>query len=169
MALTSSRYGEFIEFATKTVAERTKVGSRNTVEEKVGEVNAYHTAQGFCVVIVTDPAYQRMTAQAFLTKVADAFKSNFTPTEINQKAPGTFTWPQIKLLRQEATKAESSGIAAVQKELDETKVVLHKTIESVLERGEKLDSLVAKSDELSGQSKMFYKTAKQQNSCCVVM
>ena len=44
----------------------------------------------------------------------------------------------------------------IQKELDETKIVLHKTIESVLERGEKIDSLVEKSDGLSAQSKMFY-------------
>ena len=50
----------------------------------------------------------------------------------------------------------------VQVELDETKIVLHKTIESVLERGEKLDSLVERSDALSAQSKMFYKTAKKQ-------
>ena len=79
----------------------------------------------------------------------------------------------------------------IQKELDETKIVLHKTIESVLERGEKIDSLVEKSDGLSAQSKMFYskhcfvpldaifvntvltsiliEQAKQQNSCCVIM
>ena len=44
----------------------------------------------------------------------------------------------------------------IQKELDETKIVLHKTIESVLERGEKIDSLVEKSDGLSAQSKLFY-------------
>lgn len=44
----------------------------------------------------------------------------------------------------------------IQKELDETKIVLHKTIESVLERGEKIDNLVAKSDGLSSQSKLFY-------------
>lgn len=46
---------------------------------------------------------------------------------------------------------------------------LHKTIESVLERGEKIDSLVAKSDGLSAQSKMFYTQAKKQNSCCIIM
>ena len=78
----------------------------------------------------------------------------------------------------------------IQKELDETKIVLHKTIESVLERGEKIDSLVEKSDGLSAQSKMFYskhlahvircgmnvlltslsiEQAKQQNSCCIIM
>jgi hypothetical protein len=35
--------------------------------------------------------------------------------------------------------------------------------------GEKLDNLVAKSDNLSASSKMFYTQAKKQNSCCVVM
>jgi synaptobrevin family protein YKT6 len=39
----------------------------------------------------------------------------------------------------------------------------------VLQRGEKLDDLVAKSSDLSAQSKMFYKSAKKQNSCCIVM
>lgn len=75
----------------------------------------------------------------------------------------------------------------IQKELDETKIVLHKTIESVLQRGEKIDDLVAKSDGLSAQSKMFYSEyhtlklsrtsvltsnlaqAKKQNSCCILM
>lgn len=51
---------------------------------------------------------------------------------------------------------QADSIMKIQKELDETKIVLHKTIESVLERGEKIDTLVAKSDGLSAQSKMFY-------------
>lgn len=44
----------------------------------------------------------------------------------------------------------------VQRELDETKITLHKTIESLLERNVKLDDLVNKSEGLSSQSKMFY-------------
>ena len=44
----------------------------------------------------------------------------------------------------------------------------HKTIDSVLERGVKLDNLVDKSNDLSAQSKMFYKQAKKTNSCCVI-
>jgi len=65
--------------------------------------------------------------------------------------------PQLKeyiVKYQDPTQADS--IMKIQKELDETKIVLHKTIESVLERGEKIDTLVAKSDGLSAQSKMFY-------------
>ena len=42
----------------------------------------------------------------------------------------------------------------------------HKTIESVLERGEKLNDLVDRSNALSAQSKMFYKTAKKV--CCML-
>ena len=92
----------------------------------------------------------------------------YTPTEIAQKTP-PLDWPEGKKIREEAVTVERSGISAVQRELDETKIVLHQTIESVLQRGEKLDTLVAKSDELSGMSKGFYKQAKQQNSCCLVM
>lgn len=42
----------------------------------------------------------------------------------------------------------------------------HSTIEAVLDRGEKLDDLVSKSEGLSVQSKAFYKTARKTNSCC---
>lgn len=62
---------------------------------------------------------------------------------------------------------QADTIMKVQAELDETKVVLHKTIESVLERGEKLDNLVERSNALSAQSKMFYKTAKKVGPPCV--
>ena len=59
---------------------------------------------------------------------------------------------------------QADSIMKIQKELDETKIVLHKTIESVLERGEKIDSLVEKSDGLSAQSKMFYKQVGSRSS-----
>ena len=62
--------------------------------------------------------------------------------------------------------AEADPMMKVQNELDETKIVLHNTIQAVLERGENLDNLVAKSEGLSMQSKTFYKTAKKTNSCC---
>lgn len=64
---------------------------------------------------------------------------------------------------------QADTIMKVQQELDETKIVLHKTIESVLARGEKLDSLVDKSEALSASSRMFYKQAKKTNSCCILM
>ena len=48
----------------------------------------------------------------------------------------------------------------------------HDTMEAVLNRGEKLDDLVGKSEELSAQSKTFYKTVSQtvkieRRTCCI--
>ena len=59
-------------------------------------------------------------------------------------------------------------IIKIQNDLDDTTAVLHQTIDNLLERGEKLDNLVERSDDLSKQSKMFYKQARKTNSCCVV-
>ena len=58
------------------------------------------------------------------------------------------------------------GISISLKTPDSRKLVLHETIEAALERGQKIDTLIDKSNDLSGSSKMFYKTAKKQNQCC---
>ena len=55
------------------------------------------------------------------------------------------------------------------KSLDETKDILVKSIDEVLERGEKLEDLVDISKDLSAQSKMFYKGAASTNSCCLIV
>ena len=64
--------------------------------------------------------------------------------------------------------SSADKITKIQKDLDDTTEILHKTIDNVLERGVKLDQLVERSDDLSRQSKMFYKQARKTNSCCVV-
>eukprot|EP00890_Picochlorum_soloecismus_P005646 jgi/Picsp_1/6082/NSC_03436-R1_vamp-like protein ykt61 len=65
--------------------------------------------------------------------------------------------------------AQADKLAKIQQDLDETKIILHKTIESVLDRGEKLDQLVDKSNDLSMASQLFYKQARKTNSCCNFM
>ena len=77
-----------------------------------------------------------------------------------------YNGPLDNYLKQYQNPAEADPMMKVQNELDETKVILHSTIESVLQRGERLDDLVAKSEGLSMSSKTFYKTARKTNSCC---
>ena len=74
-----------------------------------------------------------------------------------------------ELLKQYQNPADVDKLVKLDRQLLETKDVLHKTVEAVLARGEKLDDLITKSDELSSQSKLFYRQAKKTNSCCVVM
>lgn len=44
-------------------------------------------------------------------------------------------------LRDSQDPTAADKLAKIQKDLDETKIILHKTIESVLDRGEKLDQV----------------------------
>jgi len=55
----------------------------------------------------------------------------------------------------------------VEKELFEVKEIMHQNLNDILKRGENLDTLMARSKDLSTVSVDFYKKAKKQNkSCC---
>jgi len=140
----------------KTVAERTAPGQRQDVEEQSYTFHAYGRSEGIAGVIISDQEYPALVAHQLLSKIVDEFLSKY-PRSAFAHSNAELPFPQLKeyiVKYQDPHQADS--IMRIQKELDETKIVLHKTIESVLERGEKIDSLVAKSDGLSAQSKMFY-------------
>lgn len=119
--------------------------------------HAYGRTEGVAGIIISDPDYPALVAHQLLSKVVDEFLTRYPRTAFVTGTP-TLDFPPLRdyiVKYQDPQQADS--IMKIQKELDETKIVLHKTIESVLERGEKIDSLVEKSDGLSAQSKMFYK------------
>lgn len=108
-------------------------------------------------VIITDQEYPSLVAHQLLSKIVDEFLSRNPRSVFATAAPNSLSLPQLKeyiVKYQDPQQADS--IMKIQKELDETKITLHKTIESVLQRGVKIDDLVNKSDDLSAQSKMFY-------------
>jgi hypothetical protein len=53
-------------------------------------------------------------------------------------------------------------------QVNTNKKVLLRTVSKVLERGEKIEELVDKTEELSIQSKIFFKSSRKLNSCCWV-
>lgn len=109
-------------------------------------------------------------AHQLLSKFVDEFLSKYPRSAFAAAQPQPLAFAELKdYLVKYQDPQQADSIMKIQKELDETKIVLHKTIESVLERGEKIDTLVNKSNDLSSQSKAFYTQAKKTNSCCVVM
>jgi len=120
--------------------------------------HAYGRSEGVCGLMITDHEYPSLVAHQLLSKVCDEFLSKYPRSAFaNATESANMSYPELKdyiVKYQDPQQADS--IMKIQKELDETKIVLHKTIESVLERGEKIDNLVQKSDELSASSKMFY-------------
>jgi synaptobrevin family protein YKT6 len=111
-----------------------------------------------------------MVAQQILSRLLDDFLTKHPiATYSTIKEDNKIPFPELKdyIVRYQNPE-NADSIMKIQKELDETKVVLHKTIESVLDRGEKIDKLVADSDKLAYSSKAFFDKAKKQNSCWYV-
>jgi synaptobrevin homolog YKT6 len=194
----------------KTVAERTKPGVRQDIEEKQYTFHAYASSQGVAGIIITDPTYPKMVAHGVLSKMMDEFTSAHPRSQYGGTNVEPLAYPQLKeYIVKYQNPEEADSIMKIQQELDATKVsevsdspiriadmsitigcatqndterackFCHPRIVArhaadhsaspTQEREEKLDTLIEKSNELSGQSKMFYTQAKKQNSCCLVM
>ncbi|VDN01161.1 unnamed protein product [Thelazia callipaeda] len=159
---------EFMIFTGKLLVERSALASRSSVKENEYFCHTFVRHDGLAGVCVTDAEYQQRVAFTMLRRVLDDFAA---------KVP-SIQWPQIKtekdctytslpeLLMKWQNPREADAMTRVQEEVEETKVVLHNTIQSVLERGEKLDDLIAASEGLSNQSKLFYTQARKMNKCC---
>lgn len=166
-----------------------------TLHLKAYTFHAYGRTEGVAGIIISDPEYPALVAHQLLSKVVDEFLSQYPRSAFANSTPTLEFKPLKEYIVKYQDPQQADSIMKIQKELDETKIVLHKTIESVLERGEKIDDLVQKSDGLSAQSKvcpayetssprpsiclievnmlitlqMFYTQAKKQNSCCIIM
>ncbi|KAF2815400.1 synaptobrevin [Mytilinidion resinicola] len=178
-----STVGQFMTFTADCAVKTAKIVhpndpvERSVVEEKDPKYNVFlHWNRsgdngGFVAVLIADDEYPQRVAHQLLNKVAEEFIVKHPKrTWEHATSNTTLPFPELNTYIVDWQKPEKAdAITRIQKELDETKIVLHQTIESVLERGQRIDELVAKSDNLSAQSKLFFKTAKNQNSCCVVM
>lgn len=127
--------------------------------------HAYGRTEGICGIIISDHQYPALVAHQVLGKVVDEFLAKNPRSSWSAGQP-TLVMPELKdYLAKYQDPRQADSIMKIQQELDETKIVLHKTIESVLQRGEKIDDLVAKSDGLSAQSKMFYRKCPPSCTC----
>ncbi|XP_020245554.1 VAMP-like protein YKT61 isoform X2 [Asparagus officinalis] len=160
---------EFILFAARTVAKRTQPGQRQSVQHEEYKVHAYNR-NGLCALGFMDDHYPVRSAFSLLNMVLDEYQKAFGEAWRSVQADVSEPWPYLEnALTKYQDPAEADKLLKIQRDLDETKIILHKTIDSVLERGEKLDSLVEKSSDLSAASQMFYKQAKKTNQCCTIL
>jgi synaptobrevin family protein YKT6 len=179
MACDLSSYGffqrqgvkEMLTFFSKTFTKRTEPGQRQSISHESYVVHCYVRSDGLAGSVTTDAEYPPRVAFVLLTQLLDEFLSSTGSDSWKSMEPSTessnFTQLEDYLVKYQDP-ASADKVTKIQNDLEETTQILHKTIDSVLERGVKLDSLVEKSDDLSRQSKMFYKQAKKTNSCCVV-
>nr|XP_019587219.1 PREDICTED: synaptobrevin homolog YKT6 [Rhinolophus sinicus] len=161
---------EFMTFTSQLIVERSAKGSRASVKEQEYLCHVYVRNDSLSGVVIADSEYPSRVAFTLLEKVLDEFSKQVDRSEWPSGCPASIYYTALDgYLSTYQNPREADPMSKVQAELDETKIILHSTMESLLERGEKIDDLVSKSEVLGIHSKAFYKTARKQNSCCAVM
>lgn len=136
---------EFLIFLSKTVSSKYD-GNKLFITEK--QYNIHIDGHDNMVnVIITDIDYYNNVVMMIMNEL----NSNDDLDKIIKKYENPNDFDKIKKIKET---------------INTTKIVVLDTIDKILERGQKIDDLIAKSDELSITSKEFYKEAKKTNSWC---
>ena len=160
-----------IQFAGRTCVQRTRVGCRQSIQKDDGEVpfvaHVYVRSDGLAGLVMADKEYPARVAFGLITKTLVDYEQrvgvNWKQMDADQQSEPDYMQADI-VLYQDPRKADK--LTAIQTQLDDVKDVMQTNIEQLLQRGETLDSLMAKSDDLGLASVQFYKQAKKANSCC---
>lgn len=179
---------EMLRFVSRTLVTRTPPGARQSVEHEGHPCHCAVSGSGWGAVAVATADYPSRAAFCVLHELLTRWAPNAAglPAGAAQGQPPPVGWPGprpsadcpppgpldselVAALARYRDPAAADKLAAVQRDLDETKIVLHRTIESLLERGARLDDLVAQSEDLSMASQLFYRQARKTNSCCAIM
>nr|XP_058152681.1 synaptobrevin homolog YKT6 isoform X1 [Dasypus novemcinctus] len=157
---------EFMAFTSQLIVERSAKGSRASVKEQEYLCHVYVRSDSLAGVVIADGEYPSRVAFTLLEKVLDEFSKQVDRVDWPVGSPATIPYAALDHhLSKYQNPREADPMTKVQAELDETKIILHNTMESLLERGEKLDDLVSKSEVLGVHSKAFYKTVSPRPGC----
>ena len=87
---------------------------------------------------------------------------------LGQKADSNLDFSELdEMIKRFQDPKEADKLMMIEKELDEIQGMLTKTLNDLLERGEKLEDLAKVSEDINETSYNFYqKSKKANNKCC---
>lgn len=121
-------------------------------------------AGGLTYLVVADGSVPRRVCFAFLADLRRRFEAAFpAPNTQFDDLPnygcGSFNADLRELLTHYGTDANKAGtddaIISVRREIDDVRGIMSRNIEGLLERGERIDLLVDKTDRLGGNAREF--------------
>eukprot|EP00758_Cryptobia_borreli_P009512 Tbor_TRINITY_DN5487_c8_g11::TRINITY_DN5487_c8_g11_i1::g.24192::m.24192/K08516/YKT6; synaptobrevin homolog YKT6 len=160
---------ELLVFLARTVAKRVGPG-RSQIKQDAHVVYSYTSSEGYSVIAVCDEHYNSRVAFSMIQGVNDDFCIAYRGKWEDAKKDECIRWVELEgILAKYQKPEEADKLLKLKKDIDDTKVIMYQAIDELLARGEKIDDLVVKSEDLGVASKSFYSTAKKANSsCCVI-
>lgn len=175
--------GDGVRFAARVVAERIKVGEFSITKGEFGGkkflVASFidkDTGLTPAAVATEDYSHPKLLIELLrqtLTKFKGLtwYSRNKTniPTLTADFVCAEGTAEFASLLRQFQTPEKIDKISKIMKEIEETYDIMMKNLDQVLRRGEKLEDLLEKTEEISSAAKGFARRSEKLNDrCCTI-
>jgi len=158
---------DIANFVSIEVAKRSVVGSQQTILHMGYKCHVRVNPKGVACAVMADEEYPQIAAFSLINVSIDAFLKEYSLTyeayDTNQNLRAPFL-DDLIFKYQDPQKADP--MMKIQKDLDDTKQILVKSIDQLLDRGEKLESIAAKSEHLNFQTRAFMTNAESMNKCC---
>ena len=163
-----------LKFAARTCAS--KINRNETVKVELTEVEnaclyAHVNGDGICSIIITDMEYPESAAKRVLLEMQKGFLNLYSVDLIKQyDTDQDMKYPQLdEMIKKYQDPKQADKLIKIESELNEIQGMLTKTMEDLLDRGEKLDDLMKQSDDISSTAYNFYSKTKDANKkCCSI-
>ena len=125
---------QFMTFTSPLIVERSGKGSQASMKEQERLSHVYMRNDSLAGVVVADSEYPSRLAFTLLEKVLDKFSKQVDRVDWPTGFPDTIQYTGLDShLSRYQNPQEADPMTKVQAELDETKIILHNTMESLLE------------------------------------
>ena len=166
---------DLINFNSRTIAGRIPLGNKAsiTLENDVGKCHCWVTQDGIAATAITDNEYPERAAYTLLNKLIMEFRDTFQPQglldrDLTEDHPVEFERIET-YLREWQNPHEADKLLRIERELQDVQDIVHQNLQDLLKRGEAMEDLMQKSNDLNQVSVDFYRKAKKTNSkCCNV-
>ena len=161
---------EYMRFITRELASRYSSENYQIFEYQPENIDITFNAHcksntKYCAIIITENDYKQSVAIEVLRKTLFNIEKSIHSDVIKDINVDC----GLKELLAKYKTGEDK-IDEIQKDLDETKEVMVQNVNKLLERGEKIEDLINKSEDLSYSSKAFSKRTKELNRwCCQII
>lgn len=119
---------------------------------------------GLIYMCASDPDFGKLQPYAFLEDIKTRFHGSALASRAQFAADGELDRDFSNVLAQQMERFSQGGqdnVSQLRNQVDEVKGIMTQNIEKVLERGERLEDLIASTNELEAQSQTFQKTARR--------
>ena len=161
---------DFLNFHSRLVIERVQKDTHAQVQLEKGICYAIANEDKIGVTLISDEEYPKRVAIDFLLKIHDNFKTFLAQQNVNLNSIDKDTDLKFDYIATEIEAwqdpSKKDNIMKLQNELNDVQDIMRQNLNELLKREENLESLMAKSQDLSSASVNFYKQAKKTNSCC---